>query len=167
MRGGFGLSRLPPYGIPMATRTRFRIEGLKELDKALGELPKSTAKRALKKVLEEAGEPVAAAARGNAPRLTGNLYEHTDYGTKLTRRQASLHKQATKDDKDFAEGFVGTSDPAGMQDEFGNQHQAAQPWLRPAWDAQKNNALFIITHRLWVVIEEAAARVARRKSQGR
>ncbi|WP_027682695.1 HK97-gp10 family putative phage morphogenesis protein [Rhizobium leguminosarum] len=147
--------------------TRIKIEGLKQLDKALGELPKSTAKAVLRKVLKEAGEPVAAAARGNAPRLTGNLYEHTDYGTKLTRRQASLHRRATKDDRDFAEGFVGTSDPAGMQDEFGNEHQAAQPWLRPAWDTQKNNALFIITHRLWVVIEEAAARLARRNGKGR
>lgn len=147
--------------------TRIKIEGLKQLDKALGELPKSTAKAVLRKVLKEAGEPVATAARVNAPRLTGNLYEHTDYGTKLTRRQASLHRQAAKDDRDFAEGFVGTSDPAGMQDEFGNEHQAAQPWLRPAWDAQKNNALFIITHRLWVVIEEAAARLARRNGKGR
>ncbi|MGO7922008.1 HK97-gp10 family putative phage morphogenesis protein [Rhizobium ruizarguesonis] len=147
--------------------TRIKIEGLKQLDKALGELPKSTAKAVLRKVLKEAGEPVAAAARGNAPRLTGNLYEHTDYGTRLTRRQASLHRQATKDDRDFAEAFVGTSDPAGMQHEFGNEHQAAQPWLRPAWDSQKNNALFIITHRLWVVIEEAAARLARRNGKGR
>jgi HK97 gp10 family phage protein len=149
----------------MARVTRIKIEGLKELDKALGELPKATARSALKKVLKEGGEPVAQAARQNSPRLTGNLYEHTDYGTKLTRRQATEHRQ--RGDRDFAEGFVGTADPAGMQDEFGNAHQAAQPWLRPAWDSTKDRALFIISHRLWVVIDEATARLAKRIAKGK
>lgn len=144
---------------------RIKIKGLKELDRALGELPKLTAKAVLRKILKEAGEPLASAARQNSPRLTGHLIETVDVGTKLSRRQATLHRKETKDSRDFSEAFVGTTDPAGMQDEFGNKHQPAQPWLRPAWDAQKQNVLFIITHRLWVVIEEAAARVAKRQTK--
>ncbi len=143
----------------MRVRT-VRIEGLKELDRALADLPKSTAKRVTRGILLEAGEPLAQEARVREPKLDMHLYENTDVGTKLTRRQAGLHKSGGN--KDFAEAFVGTSDPAGVQQEFGNEHNAAQPFLRPAWDAKQDQVLFIISHRLWVAIETAAARLARR-----
>lgn len=144
-----------------------KIEGLKELDRALGELPKSTAKRVLQKVLKDAGEPLAQAARAKAPREKGFLIENIDVGTKLTRRQATLHKKQAKDDRAYAETFVGASDPAGMQTEFGNEHQEAEPWLRPAWDAKKDATLEQISNALWGEIERAAQRVARKASRRR
>ncbi|OLP56668.1 hypothetical protein BJF92_11305 [Rhizobium rhizosphaerae] len=146
---------------------KIKIDGLRELDQALGQLPRSTAKSVLRRVLIEAGEPVARKARANAPKLTLHLQETTDVGTKLTRRQAALHKKETKDDRAFAEVFVGTSDPAGMQDEFGNEHQASQPWLRPAWDSTKQATLERIANSLWGEIEKAAGRLARRAARGR
>ncbi|KQS86943.1 HK97 gp10 family phage protein [Rhizobium sp. Leaf383] len=148
-------------------RVTVKIVGLKELDQALGQLPKATGKAVLRKVLMEAGEPVAQAARANAPRLTLNLVETTDVGTKLTRRQASLHKSQSKDARAFSEVFVGTSDPAGMQDEFGNEHQAAEPWLRPAWDGKKDATLDQISNALWGEIERAAKRLARKAKRRR
>lgn len=147
-------------------RIKVKIDGLRELDRALGKLPEATAKASLRKILKEAGEPLASTARQNAPVFEGHLEESTDAGTRLTRRQASLHRKEMKDNRDFSEVFVGTANPAGMQEEFGNSHQSAHPWLRPAWDAQKQNVLFIITHRLWVVIEQAAARIAKKTSKG-
>lgn len=144
-----------------------RTEGLKQLDKALGELPKSTAKRVLQKVLKDAGEPLAQTARAKAPRDRGYLIESVDVGTKLTRRQASLHKSKSKDDRAYAETFVGTKDPAGVQTEFGNEHQAAEPWLRPAWDAKKDATLEQISNALWGEIERAAQRVARKSARRR
>ncbi|CZT36139.1 HK97 gp10 family phage protein [Rhizobium sp. 9140] len=148
-------------------KVTIKIEGLKELDRALGQLPKSTGKAVLRKVLKDAGEPVAQAARANAPKLTLHLTETTDVGTKLTRRQASLHKKQAKDDRAFSEVFIGTSDPAGMQDEFGNEHQAAEPWLRPAWDGKKEATLDHIKNALWGEIERAAGRLARRAGRRR
>lgn len=148
-------------------KTTVKIEGLRELDQALGQLPKSTAKATLRKVLKEAGEPLAAQMRSLAPKFEHHLEEGIDVGTRLTRRQRSLHK-AEGGGQDFAEAFVGTSNPAGVQQEFGTgPGHKAQPFARPAWDAQKNNVLHIITHRLWSAIEQAAARAAKKAAKGK
>ncbi len=48
-----------------------------------------------------------------------------------------MHRKMFKNDKASAEMFVGPNDPADIQTEFGNEHQQAEPHLRPAWDANK------------------------------
>lgn len=145
---------------------RVHVEGLQALDKALGQLPKSTAKSVLRNVLKDAGEPIARAARRNAPvGEDHNLQESIDVSTKLSKRQKTLHKEAGG--KAFQEMFVGTNDPAGVQQEFGNQNHPAQPFMRPAWDAEQGTALEIIANSLWTEIESAAQRLARRKAKGR
>lgn len=141
-----------------------KIEGLRELDAALGKLPRSTAKGVLRRVLMEAGEPIARTARGLAPRDELHLYEDIDVGTKLTRRQAGLHKK--QDGKAFQEVFVGTKDPAGVQQEFGNHRHPPQPFLRPAWDQTKTQTLDLIANSLWGEIEKTAARVAKNRAKG-
>lgn len=142
-----------------------KIEGLRELDAALGNLPKAAAKGVLKRVLIEAGEPIARTARGLAPREELHLYESIDVGTKLSRRQAGLHKQ--QGGKAFQEVFVGTNDPAGVQQEFGNSRHGPQPFMRPAWDSKKGETLEYIANALWGEIEKTAARVAKRAARGR
>lgn len=144
----------------MAKQT-VRIEGLKELDRALGELPKAVAKKVARDVLREAVEPMARTARQNAPRDEYHLYDSIDVGTKLTRRQQSMHKKDAS--PAFQEMFMGTPDPAGVQQEFGNERHPAQPFMRPAWDAEKMPTLKRIANSLWFYIEKAARRQARRK----
>jgi HK97 gp10 family phage protein len=146
-------------------RVIVKIEGLKELDKALGELPKATAKATLRRVLVEGGELIASAARRGAPVDEHYLYESIDVSTKLNRRQRSLHKDESG--KMFQEMFVGTNNPAGVQQEFGNEHNAAQPFMRPAWDAKKQDALERITVLLWGEIEKSAQRLARKAAKGK
>lgn len=148
----------------MATVT-VKIEGLRELDAALGKLPKATAKAVLRRVLREAGEPIARTARSMAPREEMHLFESIDVGTKLSRRQAGLHKE--RGGKAFQEMFVGTNNPAGVQQEFGNSRHGPQPFMRPAFDAKKMEALDIITTLLWGEIEKTAARVAKRAARGK
>lgn len=148
----------------MATVT-VEILGLKELDRALNELPSATGKAVLRKVLKEAGEPIARAARAGAPTEEGYLIESIDVSPKLSRRQAGLHKAMYPDDRASAEMFVGTNNPAGVQQEFGNSRHGAQPFMRPAWDSQKEQALFIIEHLLWTEIEKGAKRVAARAAR--
>lgn len=140
-----------------------RIEGLKELDKALGQLPKATAKATLRRVLRYAAEPMAQAARQNAPRLEMHLYESIDVGTKLTRRQSGLHKK--ENSPTFQEMFVGTNNPAGVQQEFGNERHGPQPFMRPAWDAEKMPTLDRIGDSLWFEIEKSAQRLARKAAR--
>ncbi len=62
----------------MAKTTKIRIDGLKELDRALGQLPKATAKATLRRVLKESAEPMARAARSKAPTEEYYLHESID-----------------------------------------------------------------------------------------
>lgn len=144
--------------------TTFRLEGLKDLEKALGDLPRSTGKGVLRRVLRRAGEPIAQAARAKAPRLSGDLVESVDVGTKLSRRQASLHRK-----KSTVEMHVGPGpNPQSITQEFGTWRHPAQPFMRPAWDSRKMEALDITGTLLGIEIQKAAERAARKaaKSKG-
>lgn len=139
-----------------------KIEGLRELDRALGELPKATARNVLRRVLRKAAEPVERAMESRAPQRTGDLERSIITGTRLTSRQA---RDARKEGKHFAEVHVGTSDPAGMFQEFGTFKEPAQPWATPAWEATKDDALKAIGTELGTEIEKAAARLARKRAK--
>ncbi|RVE83341.1 HK97-gp10 family putative phage morphogenesis protein [Sinorhizobium meliloti] len=142
-------------------KTRIKIEGLKELDKALQDLKQVTAKGVARRVLMKAATPIAEAGRSNAPLgPTGNLKASYGVGTKLTRRQSKLHRKQSP-----VEVFAGPNDPAAVQTEFGNEHQAAEPHLRPAWDSNKDRALDIVAAELGTEIEKAAKRAARKAAR--
>lgn len=135
-------------------KVTIEIQGLKDIEAQLRELPKATGKRVARDVLIEAGTVVADQGRSNAPLgPTGNLKASYGVGTRLTRRQAGLHVKESP-----VEVFVGPNDPSDIQTEFGNEHQAAQPHLRPAWDSTKARVLTIIIYRLQERIERAVER---------
>lgn len=136
-----------------------KIEGLAELDFALTELPKSTAKATLRRVLKKAARPTQEAwkAKVRPRRDTGHYEESIITGTKLTRRQARFAKQETKSSSEI---HIGTSDPAGVQDEFGNFRAPAHPSARPAWEETQDEALAIIRENLGDEIEKSRQRLA-------
>jgi hypothetical protein len=139
----------------------FKLEGLKELDEALKELPKATARNVLLRTLKEQGQPIADAGEANAPRLSGKLADSYTVGTKLSRRQKGLHKKES-----MVEVFVGpTPHPKSVQTEFGNSHQAPHPHLRPAWDGNVMRVLDGIKTSLAEQIEKARARLARKAAR--
>jgi HK97 gp10 family phage protein len=151
----------------MANKT-VTVEGLRELDAALGNLPKATGKNVLRRVLKKAGQPIAEEAEERAPVLTGALQISIGVGTKLTKRQSKLHRKMFKDDRASAEMFVGAGGLAqATQAEFGNEHQAAEPYMRPAWDGNKDEALDIIATDLGDEIMKAARRLAKKAARGR
>ncbi len=137
-----------------------KITGLKELDRALGQLPQAVAKQTLRKVLKGAAEPLARRARQLAPRDEYHLYDSIDASTRLSKRQAAAHKKES--DRSFQEMFVGTNNPAGVQQEFGNERHGAQPFMRPAWDSEKEPTLDRISNSLWTEIERSARRLAKK-----
>ncbi|CCE96155.1 hypothetical protein SFHH103_01658 [Sinorhizobium fredii HH103] len=142
-------------------RTKVKIKGFKELDKALQDLKQVTAKGVARRVLTKAAEPIAEAGRANAPLgPTGNLKASYGVGPKLTGRQAKLHRKQSP-----VEVFAGPNDPAAVQTEFGNEHQAAEPHLRPAWDANKGRALDIVAKELGTEISKAAKRAVRKAAR--
>lgn len=133
-----------------------KVEGLKALDQALGELGKSAGKAVLRRVAKKALEPFDAAWRQKAPRLTGELEKSGGIGTKLTQRQARLNRK--RDDKSSIEMFAGPNNPAAVPQEFGTVDQRAQPFVRPAWEQTQSEVLVNVETGLGAEIEKTAKR---------
>lgn len=136
----------------------FKIEGLSDLDRALSELPKATARNVLLRTLKEHGEPIRADGEANAPKGEQGSAETYTVSTKLTKRQRKQHKKES-----HVEVYIGPgADPAMLQQEFGNAHHGPQPHLRPAWDSNVQRVLQGITKSLADQIEKARKRLARK-----
>jgi HK97 gp10 family phage protein len=161
--------------------------GFKALDEALAELPKATARNVLKRTLVKAGEPIAQKARDLVPVASGDLKDSIAVSAKIKNKvgnaefaeamRQGLGKgaavQALRDARrganaSFAEMYVGPAVPQGFYGhlvEFGTSHMAAEPFMRPAWDAEQRTALDIIRSELGSQIIAAAKRLARSKKQ--
>jgi hypothetical protein len=147
--------------------TTVKLEGFKELEAGLDELTKAAGKGVLRRSLKSAAEPMAAMANSLAPvGQSGQYSKSFAYSTKLNKRQAGLHRKAFRDDKAAVEGFVGTNDPAGVQQEFGNINHAAQPALRPAWDADQGPLLDRLGKEMADELNKAVARARRKMARG-
>lgn len=146
-----------------------KVEGLAGLDIALGQLPKATAraglvragKKALVPFIEDVRQlaPVDADPANTPKRPPGTLRDSYVIGTKLNKSQA---RTVRREGKNFAEVYAGTNDPAGVQTEFGNAHQAPQPHARPAWDGVQSRTIETIGNLIWDEIYKSAKRLAKR-----
>lgn len=160
-------------------KTSIKVEGLKELEAALAELPKSTGKNVMRRVARKALEPVIAAAKPYAPWGKGKLRKSLAVSTKLSKRQASLARG-----QDRAEGkasitvYAGaTALPHAHLMEFGTKNRVQKstgrstgsvkprPFMRPAWDAKKDEVLKIFRTDMWKEIEAAAQRLAKKQAK--
>lgn len=142
---------------------RLKFEGGRELERALMDLKTATAKSVVRKVLKGAAQPIADAGRGNAPQRLGDLRASYGVGTRLTKRQRRKSRKESEVEVYAGPGEKGAAQ--GVQTEFGNEHQAAEPHLRPAWDAHKDGALRHIETEMGGEIAKAAARAARRAAK--
>lgn len=165
------------------------VSGLSDLDRALGNLSKATARNVLRRTLTKAAEPIRDEARKLAPHRTGKLRDSIMISTKVKNKvgnaeysaamRAGLGKEAArsallaarkagKGTGSFVEVYIGPARGAGVIRyahivEFGSVDTAMQPYMRPAWDAQKDAALSIIKTELRDQIIAAARRVGRSK----
>lgn len=157
-----------------------KIEGLKELQEALAELPKATGRNTLKRALIKALQPMEASAEANAPTLTGDLRAGISVGTKLSKKQMSVHRSEFGDKPvRTPEGFRSTPQtevfvfmgPKGSSksivQEFGSSSQSPQPYMRPAWDGGAMGALDSIKADLWDEIKKSADRLARKSAKAK
>jgi HK97 gp10 family phage protein len=147
----------------MADVIRVHVEGLAEVQTALRQLPDATAKAVLRRVGRKRLAPVAERARELTPVGQGELRDSITVSTRLTRRQRGKHR---KDGQDDVEVFAGAGPhPQAHLQEFGTEHHGPQPFMRPAWDAEKEGVLAGIGQDLWSEIEIAAARLARKAAK--
>lgn len=148
-------------------KVTFRIDGLRELELALTQLPKATARAALRRVGIKALQPMADIARELAPDdpETGgkDLRASITVGTSLNARQRKLQKR--RDDKAFAEVYMGTADPAGVPQEFGTVNHGPQPFMRPAYAREAENAIRIVAAELGGEIDKTVRRYAARQAK--
>lgn len=130
-----------------------KVEGLRELRLALDALPSATARGVMIRVLKKRAQPIADRAASLAPVDSGDLRKSIVVSTRLTRRQFALHQKPGSDE---VEVFVGPSDlPQAHLQEFGTEHNAPQPFMRPAWDQEKSGILDGLAADIWAEILRA------------
>lgn len=136
---------------------KVKVQGFRELEKALGELKVSTARNVGRRTLRQALEPMAEVARQNvAQDRTGELRE--SIGITTGRPKGKGYRRQDRIEVHMGPG----QQPQGIQEEFGNRRQPPRPFMRPAWDAEKQRALEGVKTILGEEIERAAQRAARK-----
>ena len=145
-----------------------RLDGFSNFEKELAKLEKlATRKSVARRALKKAAQPMADIAASMAPTDDGDLKASIGVSTKLSSRQAGMHRRMFRNDRAAVEMFVGAGElvQAHMQ-EFGNVHHAPQPFMRPAWDQDHMNILRRLGDEMAKEIEKALTRQARKAARG-
>lgn len=160
----------------MVSKTfHFELQGLKELDDMLRDLPKAMGKAVLRKALKKAAEPIRDRAKANVPHGdTWNLDSSIVIGTKLNKNQT----RGNRAPKDAVEVYVGSTDPKAHLVEFGTQERyregsrgatgamPSNPFLTKAWDGTKKQALNILTRLIAEELAKSAQRLRKKAEKG-
>jgi HK97 gp10 family phage protein len=141
----------------MANGVTVKVEGLREVDAALGQLGKATGRNVMRRVAVARLQPIAEDMRDKAPVDQSDLRDSIIVTTKNPKRNRKRSQVE-------AHAGPGRHPQAHLQ-EFGTQHHGPQPFVRPAWDAGKDELLEGIADDLWTEIEKAAARQARKAAR--
>lgn len=147
----------------MATDFTVTLEGLEETVASMRELAASMNKTIIRRVLKEAGQPLATKASNLAPVDLGKLAFSVVVATQLTRR----HKSEQRNRESETEVYIGPAGGVGAlyyasHVEFGTVRTRAQPFMRPAWDSLKGESMRLIAGGLQAEVKKAADRAARR-----
>jgi HK97 gp10 family phage protein len=162
-----------------------RLVGARELERNLRALPKRLQRGTLERALLRAGEPVelAAKARAAAVGATGKNASKIDVLKTLSRRQRPGARKAHPGERivyigvrpspvahliEFGTGPRYTKGKGKKRKVVGAYRGAMkpQPFMRPAWEAKKGEALDTLGRILGEEIEKTAARLARRDARG-
>lgn len=147
------------------------ITGFRELEEALEEFSKASARNILKRAAMEAIQPLADEMANLAPeRATGGgkLKDAITVSDKLGKRQKRLQRRQTKD---FVEVYAGVEDVGGkhvassVQQEFGNENHGPQPYARPAFDKEAQPTVDRLLITIKDEIDKATARAQRRAAR--
>ena len=110
----------------------------------------------MRKVLKQAGEPVARKARGLVSVDQGDLRESIDVSPLLTRSQRRAHRKGYYADLEMHIGPSGLVQ--GITEEFGTYAIAASPFMRSAWFGMEMKTLDMIGALAWAEVEKKARR---------
>ena len=146
-----------------------RLEGFEGFERNLANLERLATRRAVaRRALIKAAKPMAEIAQGMAPvGDTNTLAPSIMVGTRLSKRQASLHRKMFRNDRAAVEVFIGAGPLSSAHtQEFGTVHHAPQPFMRPAWDRDHKALLQRLGELMAKEIDKAITRQARRAARG-
>lgn len=158
----------------MAIASKVKITGLKELQKALKAMPEAGKKAVLSRALSKAAKPVETHAELNAPWLTGDLaisvqtvirdnLRNKDavlavIGPAMTQYRQLKTPVPGRRGKSRTYQIGGTPGVYGYFVEFGTSDTPARPFMRPAFEGNKGQALGIIKSELTAEVSKVAAK---------
>lgn len=155
----------------MSIQIEVKIEGMKEVENALNQLPKAAGKSALRTALRKAAKPIAPAAKAYAPVRSGKLKDSIKIMTTVKKSQ-----QGEVKDPKLPHVFVGSTAPHAHLVEFGHAivrngeivgQASPHAFLRPAWDENKNTVLENFKKIIWTELVRQARRLAKKSASGR
>ena len=141
----------------MATTTRARLQGFKELDKVLKALPGRLAERELTSAVRAGARVIVKEARARAPRGAVPSEMSKKFGP-LHKKIRARRVRKTRHSVEFA---IDTGSAwYGALLEFGTKDIAPRPWMTPAFDTSAQPALAKIGTALAKGIEKTATELA-------
>lgn len=127
-----------------------KIEGAAELEKVLAQLPRQMGVRALFSALRKAANIIRDEAKSRVPVLTGTLKDNIVTKKLPERRSNSATVIVGSNRKAFHAHLI----------EFGTVKMTPRPFLRPAFDTKKHEALDKIGLELGKNIEREATKLS-------
>lgn len=132
-----------------------KFEGGEELARTLNALPAELTRKIVLAALFLAAEPMRRSASSFAPREPGAPDLADNIGVSVADRIGSVEggRWAAREDQQHAvavgptKGFY-----YGLFQEYGTVRHVAQPFMRPAFDAEATTALTILSDELWWAI---------------
>jgi HK97 gp10 family phage protein len=120
--------------------TTIKIEGIAELKRALGKLPKSLQAAGEKSALRGGAFLISKAAKSRAPVASGHLKKAIGISVKTVKGRTTARIGAKSDRKTVIRyGKEAISNPANYSHlvEYGNATTPARPFIRPAVESTK------------------------------
>lgn len=142
-----------------------KLSGFRELEANLANLTKATSRNVLRRVAKGALEPMADEAAQKAPENRGILSFSIAVSEHRTRRARTFFRRIRGVQMAMgpASGLGATYYATAV--EFGTIDTPAQPYMRPAWDTGKMDALEYVQDNLWREIDRATARAAKKRAR--
>ena len=138
----------------MSIQINAQFRGTKELESAFNELPKSMGKQVLLSAIKKAAKPVVTDAKDKARKRTGKGAKSIKARTNKKLKPIGVSIGTSREE--FHMMFI----------EFGTIFQPANPFLRPAWDANKNKVLNSMEKEIWNALTKKARTLARKAGKG-
>jgi HK97 gp10 family phage protein len=128
-----------------------KVAGLKELERKLLTFEPKLGRKIIRQALRSGAKVIHSAVKADVPVETGALKESLKVRAMRKRKHSYGVMIAT------SEGWFKGDEFYGAFLEFGTSKMPARPFVRPAFDSEKDNAAKIIVNEIKQGIEQVAA----------